>query len=340
MTATRRLAVFAIVLCAALAVGSGTVGATELECDEDGPTVVGNVGEDWTADDVTLYEGSAFDLAYCSNDRAYTSDWLDENSDDGFTAERTSGEGSDAVVYTVSLTGDGPDEIDFADHVTIDSDEADGLTAEVVATDDTDALERFNDTDGGVEGINRYRNSRASLAEAMDALENETAAIESGNADPAGATDELERLDSAYGNMTDRENALIGELLTETGESSGAMAAIASVRTNASAQRNAADAAIDHYRETVATERSEARSTVRLATFGSLAAGLAVGAAAGVVVPLVAARRVEEEMKLSRTASYDRKTALFPILVGIVLAIVGAAVLMVVIGPELLEVIR
>ncbi len=339
MTATRRLALFAVVLCAALAVGSGSVGATELDCRTDGPTVVGDVGGEWTGEDERLYEGSTFDLAYCNGDRAYRSEWLDTDAvddGDGFTVERVSDGYGDAVVYTVAITGDGQAEIDFAEYVNLDADEADGLTVEV-ATADADAapLERIDD-----DRVDEYRSARTSLANATAALENVTTEIENGDADPDSVEAELQRLDTTYGNMTDRENALTEYLLQRTDDSSGSMAALAAVRTDASAQRTAADAAVEQYREAVAAERSEAKSTVRTATFGSLAAGLAVGVAVGVAVPLVAARRVEEAIKLSRNVSYDRKTALIPMLVGFVLAIAGAAVLAVVIGPELLEVIR
>ncbi|WP_455449163.1 hypothetical protein [Natrinema thermotolerans] len=339
MTATRRLACFAVVLCAALAVGSGSVGATDVDCAADGPTVVGDVDGEWTADDQTLYEGSTFDLAYCNGDTAYQSEWLDTDEvgdEDGFAVERVSDEYGDTVVYTVAITGTGQEEIAFADYVNLDADEAGGLTATVAATDaEADPLERIDD-----DSVDEYRSARTSLADATAALENATAALENGDADPDAAEAELQRLESTYGNMTDRENALTEYLLARTGNSSGSMAALAAVRTNASAQRTAADTAVEQYLEAVAAERSEAKSTVRTTTFGSLAAGLAVGVAAGVAVPLVAARRVEEAIKLSRNVSYDRKTALIPMLVGLVLAIAGAVVLSVVVGPELLEVIR
>lgn len=339
MTATRRLALFAVVLCAALAVGSGSVGATELDCRTDGPTVVGDVGGEWTSEDQRLYAGSTFDLAYCNGDAAYRSEWLDADEigeEDGFTVERVSDEYGDAVVYTVAITGDERTEIDFAEYVNLDADEADGLTVGIAATDaDAAPLERIDDRH-----VDEYRSARTSLADATAALENATAAIEDGDADPDSAEAELERLDSTYGNMTDRENELTESLLQRTDSSSGSMAALVAVRTNASAQRTAADAAVERYREAVAAERSEAKSTVRTATFGSLAAGLAVGVAAGAAVPLVAARRVEEAIKLSRNVSYDRKTALIPMFVGLALAITGAAVLAVAVGPELLEVIR
>jgi hypothetical protein len=59
---------------------------------------------------------------------------------------------------------------------------------------------------------------------------------------------------------------------------------------------------------------------------------VALGLVAGAAVPLVAARRVKEKMKLSRDVSYDRKTALLPILIGTVAVVAGAAILAVLVG--------
>jgi len=73
---------------------------------------------------------------------------------------------------------------------------------------------------------------------------------------------------------------------------------------------------------------------VRLSVFGSLGAGVALGLVAGAAVPLVAARRVKEKMKLSRDVSYDRKTALLPIILGVVAAVAGAALLVLLVGTD------
>jgi len=84
----------------------------------------------------------------------------------------------------------------------------------------------------------------------------------------------------------------------------------------------------------VTAEGEGAHSTVSLSVFGSLGAGVVVGLLAGAAVPLVAARRVKEKMKLSRDVNYDRKVALLPILAGIALAVAGAAVLVFRIGAD------
>ncbi|WP_408960445.1 hypothetical protein [Natrinema sp. 74] len=330
----RRLLLFAVVLGAALAAGSGTAtGASDVDCPEDGSTVVGDIGGEWVDGTETLVEDSRFDLAYCNGGDASTTDWLAEG--DGFTISESASEDG---IYTVTLTGDGSGRIAFAKHVTLNAGEADGLTVEVaMAGTGGSTLEGIDDPRAVA-----YLDARAALANATAELDETTTAIENGEADITAAEDDLNELNDAYGTMTAREEALTDYLLnrTENGNASGVLGALAAVRTNASEQRNATAATLERYREVVEAERTAAQSTVRLTTVGSLAAGLVAGGSAGVAVPLVAARRVEEAMKLSRNVSYDRKTALVPILVGIVLAIAGVALLTAVVDPSLLEVVR
>jgi len=330
----RRFLLFAVVLGAVLAAGAGTAaGASDVDCPGDGSTVIGEVGDEWVDGTETLSEGSRFDLAYCNGDETHTSNWLAEG--EGFTIEDPAGEDG---VYTIKLTGDGSGQITFADHVTLNADEAEGLTV-TVATAGTDgnALDRIDDP-----RADAYRSARKALANETADLDETTTAIENGEADISAAEDDLDDLNDAYGTMTAREEALTDYLLnqTETGRTSGTVSMLTALRTNASEQRNATAATLDRYRKVVETERTTAQSTVRLTTLGSLGAGLVVGGIVGVAVPLVAARRVEEAMKLSRNVSYDRKTALVPILAGIVLAIAGVVLLTLVVEPSLLEVIR
>ncbi|SER37581.1 hypothetical protein [Natrinema salaciae] len=335
MSTGRRILLCAVALVAILAVGPGTAtAAADVDCDSTGSTVVGSVDGEWTDGDETLYEGSTFELAYCTDGTTYTGDWL--AAGDGF--ERDSATADDDGTYTVTLTGNGTASIAFAKSVTLNEDQTDGLSVTVAtAGGDTAALERIDDA-----RVAEYRTARSALSNATDELTETTTAIENGDAELDAAESDLEMLTETYENMTDREAALSDYLLrrTESGNASGAYRALTAVGTDATAQRAETEDAIDRYTDVAEAERAGAASSVRLAALGSIAGGLVAGGVAGVAVPLVAARRVEEAMKLSRNVSYDRKTALVPILVGIALAIGGAALLAVVVGPELLEVIR
>lgn len=337
MKAGRQLLFLTVILSVTLAVGAGSAaGAPDDHCPATGQVVVGVANGEELEDSATLTEGSTFELVYCDDGTAHTNAWLD-GTVDVFDIQESADAGEEGV-YTVRLTGNGSGAINFADHVTLNEDEATGLSI-TVATSGTDgsALERINDS-----RVDDYLAAQEALANATAELDETTTALENGEADIAAAEEDLNELNDADETMTEREKALTESLLNraEAGNASGAVGALAAVQTNASEQRNATASTLERYRGTVETERTEAQSTVRLLTLGSLAAGLVAGGVAGVVVPLVAARRVEETMKLSRNVSYDRKTALVPILVGLVLAIAGAALLAVVVDPSLLEVIR
>ncbi|MFC4540387.1 hypothetical protein ACFO5R_00355 [Halosolutus amylolyticus] len=335
MSTGRRFLLFTVALVAILALGLGTAtAAADVNCDSTGSTVVGSIDGEWTGGEEALYEGSTFELAYCTDGTTYTGDWLAAGA--GF--ERDSPTADDDGTYTVTLTGNGTDSIAFADSVTLNEDQTDGLSVTVAtAGSDTDALERVDD-----ERVAEYLAARAALSNATAELGETTTAIEKGEAGLNAAESDLERLNDTYENMTEREAELTEYLLrrTESGNASGSYGALTAVGTDADGQRAETETAVDRYTDVAEAERSEAASSVRLAALGSLAGGLVVGGLVGVAVPLAAARRVEEAMKLSRNVSYDRKTALVPILVGIVLAIGGATLLVVVVGPDLLEVIR
>lgn len=330
----RQLLFVTVVLGAVLAVGSGTVaGTTDLDCTEFGSTVVGDIDGEWVRDEQPLHEGSQFDLAYCNDDTKNTNDWLD--SGDGFVISDSTDDG----VYTVILTGDGSEPISFADHVSFAGDDPDGMTAAVVTSgSDEDELERIDDP-----RAEEYRETRGTLANTTRELDETTTALENGETNLTAAQGDLDALNETYWNMTEQESTLTASLLqdAEAGNASGAIGALTAVQADANTQRDATEATLERYRAVVDAERAEATSTVRLAALGTIAAGLVVGGAVGAAVPLVAARRVEEAMKLSRNVTYDRKTALVPILVGVALMIAGCAILITTgNGVELLEVLR
>ncbi|ELY65897.1 hypothetical protein [Natrinema versiforme] len=329
---------FAIVVCAILAVGSGPASATaaDIDCPGTDSTVVGDIDGEWVDGEEQLYEGSTFDIAYCNDGSTYEGDWLTDDGADGFEI-RDEPSSTTEGVYTVAITGEAGTTVAFDDYVTLNDVES-GLTVTVAGEPTGEAaLAELED-----EHAAEYLEARRSLENATTALNETTAALEEGDADIAAAEEDLDELNTTYGNMNDRADALNSYLLAEAeaGNESGAIGALAAVQADASQQREETDDAVERYQTAVETERSAAQSTVRMTTLGSLAAGLVVGVAAGAAVPLVAARRVEETMKLSRNVSYDRKTALVPILVGLALAVAGGALLVTLGGVELLEVIR
>jgi hypothetical protein len=141
--------------------------------------------------------------------------------------------------------------------------------------------------------------------------------------------------------MNKTRAALLDQLRSagESGNAAGTVAAAEKVDEEFRHTESNVTAAANAYTGAVETTTQGLRSTVRLSVLGSLGVGAALGLVAGAAVPLVAARRVKEKMKLSRDVSYDRKTALIPILLGVVAAVGGAAILAMVGFDDLLRVI-
>ncbi|MCL9815161.1 hypothetical protein [Natranaeroarchaeum aerophilus] len=207
-----------------------------------------------------------------------------------------------------------------------------------------DSIETLIENDEELEAhVREYATARAEFYDEVDELNETTDRIDDGGGDLDEAGTTLERLEDRHENMTTQETEII-EYLTETthgGNGTGTFGAVATINDERTDRSEMLSESTDAYVAAVEGSGDEPRSTVRLTLFGSLLGGLVVGLVAGAAVPIVAAKRVSEKMKLSRNVNYDRKVALLPILLGVAVAIAGAVVLVVLVGgAELLEVVR
>lgn len=199
--------------------------------------------------------------------------------------------------------------------------------------------------DAGIDpaAIEEYRNATEAFANATAELNATTDAVANGSATLDEANETLANLSEQYETMRAEETRLLTRLTADAkeGNATGTFDAIETLADDRRDRRASLEAATESYVTTVEAERAEPRSTVQLALAGSLVGGLLVGAVGGAAVPLLAARRVEEKLKLSRNVTYDRKAALLPILVGLLLVAAGIGVL---VGTgllgDLVEVIR
>lgn len=313
------LSLLCVGLLALVAVGGAAAASPDDYCgsDEVGENesvVFGGVGDTASSDDRTLYAGSTLTVGYCEDGEPADSDWLENGS--GF--ER--GEPDDHL-YTVSITGEA-DSIDFTEYVADGQSSVDrGLVVTVEHTGQTSS--------GFYAAVSDTENETANLA-------NTTTALEDGEATFDDANETVYVLQEDYESMTETRATLLKSLKSdgESGNETGAVAAAAAVDDEYQRVSENVTAATNAYTSAVSTQAEAPQSTVRLSVFGSLGAGVALGLVAGAAVPLVAARRVKEKMKLSRDVSYDRKTALLPILIGVAAAIAGAAILAVLVGID------
>ena len=324
-------------LLAVVATGGAAAAGPEDYCEEVGQNesaIVGGVGGDDIGDEnneVTLHPGSTITVGYCSFGEPADRDWLSDGT--GFeVGER------DNHTYTVTVTGE-TETVDFADHLA-DGDQPSFETRLNVTVAGGGAETNGNDLAAGDNAVNdTYRQYRSAVSEtenATAALNETTSAIDAGEADLDDANETVYSLRAEYETMTDTRAALLDGLRSvgEGGNATGTVAAAEAVDDEYQSAETNVTAAATAYTNAVGAETEDPRSTVRLSVLGSLGAGVAIGVVAGAAVPLVAARRVKEKMKLSRDVSYDRKTALLPIALGIVAAAAGAVILGVVVGLD------
>lgn len=315
----RRLvtALFCVALLGVVAAGGASATGPDGYCDtvgENESVVFGGVGDNATAGETTLYAGSTLTVGYCEDGEPADSDWLENGT--GFNVEP-----SDDHTNTVSITGEA-NSIDFTDHIADGQSSVDqGLVVTVVRNPPaTQAF--FND-------VRETENETTKLTAT-------TSAIEAGNGNFSGANETVYSLKEDYETMTETRAALLSRLKTtaESGNEGGAVATAAVVDSEYQRVTENVTEATNAYASAVDTRANGPQSTVQLSVFGSLGAGVALGVVAGAAVPLIAARRVKEKMKLSRDVSYDRKTALLPILLGAIAAIAGGAILAVLVGLD------
>lgn len=303
----RRTVLLVIVGAIALTLAvSGSAAA--VDCSDDG--IHAEIAGDELENGTTVYAGTTIEIVACENNE--TTEVTPENVSG---VDEVSVDGDD--VYTLEFTGE-ESEIDLTDLADTGSD--DSLVVFVRTTEADDSIDT------------------ADLDSALEELNETTAAIKAGNASLEDGKDAIATVEEEYKNMSDERNTL-STALVENGTAGGSTGMFATVEQFDAASEKTHNA-VTAYHETVEHEQSDARSTVQLFVGGSLVGGLVVGLVAGTAVPLLAARRVEQKMKLSRNVNYDRKSVLVPMVIGLLLAIVGVAVLTLLGSTQLLEVIR
>lgn len=334
---TTFLVVLMVALVGATALGAGTGIADEGDeyCEDvDSQTVVGVFMDDVVTGDyeTEVYTNSTFELAYCDeNHELEDDDWLDDG--DGYEADNDDG------IYTIDITATSG-EIAFADDLSEEvipaPGEVTGLTVTVTSpsadSEELDASDAFAEAEDDV---------GAALDELEDVTETLNASDET--IDFEATENTLNELENATERMIEAENEFVAEMVHETrnGTASAPFETLRGIETDRSDRNERTDDTLAAYTEAIEQERTDTRGDVRFWLFTPLVGGLLVGAVAGSVVPFVAARRIEDKMKLSRDVTYDRKSVLIPAVVGLVLAMVGVVILLWQgEGGTLLEVIR
>lgn len=327
--------VLAATVVLAIALGSGVAGATGDGpiCNEvDDRVVVAEFvdGAPYDESGGDVYPGTQLELYLCNDGEIYDGNegWLDGG--DGFTKHETEKYGG--YGYRVEVTGT----VEFGEQVRFDN--ADGPTVSVrepvVYDSEIDGIgplvfaDEENRTDYETAEA-AFLEARAAAAEPNDTVAALTAEIEAGerSGDDLRATaDDVAMLDNHRSTLTERRTELEELLANDAieGTVNGTpddLAAISAAEREPRLAETRAD-----YENAVDSAESRAVSKLRTYLGGAAVVGVLLGAIAGVAVPRRIARSVEEALVLDATADYDRNAALVPIGVGLVLAIVGIAV--------------
>lgn len=309
--AVRTFVTATVGLVVLVVVASGSAAAVDCG-DEEG--IVAEAGGDELENGTALYAGARVEVVACDEGERQVVNWVENAS--GLEVV-----GDDDDVYRIELTGE-EREVDLADAAGDDVEA--GPVLEVLPADDGSPLD-VEELDASLEQLNE---TTAAIGDGESSLRDGAAAI-------SDVEDKYERMTETREN----ESASLIEGAVNGG-TSNAFDALEGLNGDYEAAAMRTRNAVAVYESTVEDERADARSTVRLFVGGPLFGGLVVGLVAGAAVPLLAARRVEEKLKLSRNVDYDPKAALVPIAIGLLVAIVGVAVLVYTGGSTLLEVIR
>ncbi len=201
-----------------------------------------------------------------------------------------------------------------------------------------------------VVGSGSYETYETQYCEVAGDLDNTTtelngtiADFEEGEGDLESAQETLTTFKSQHGALKDAETRMVSALIEETasGEVAGGFSAMQTLSDDSEQRTESVTAAADNYQRTLENHQSGPKLTVQLSLFGSLAGGVLVGVLIGAALPVKAARRIENKMRLSRDVSYDKKVAAIPAIIGVILAVAGIIVLYQFVGfSDLLVVVR
>lgn len=183
--------------------------------------------------------------------------------------------------------------------------------------DGTEYESDCNDLHGHVEAINE---SVTDLEELLDDQDDDLSiqAIETANEELATLETQLENLNNDHANLS--TDLLEGNVQLAVQSSTDIEAMVTDAQSDA-------DIVIERYSDEIEAQESSYRSSIWLFLGGSFVIALLVGAAVGTVFPYRRANSVRRVQRVDRGFQYDYKVALVPVGIGIIVFIIGVAIL-------------
>lgn len=227
--------------------------------------------------------------------------------------------------------------MDTGDRVAGGPSDSHAASSETIAGPATANHSAINLTDAVNESWSKFRTANQSLANSSAELDGISDRINNNSRysddDHSDARQTLRRMD----NETSALNRAANESIRAVYSSDNAtpaqkFMAYQAIESHRSAGERQANQSVQAYEGAISENRADTESKVTVRFAGGIVGGVLIGAALGAIIPFREARNVEEQLKLSRNVSYNRRAALLPVIVGFVLLVGGIALLLYLIG--------
>lgn len=201
----------------------------------------------------------------------------------------------------------------------------------------------INLTDTVNESWSKFRTANQSLARSAAKLDGVSDRINNNsqysNSSHNDAKEALHRMDNETTALNRAANESIRAVNSSDATPAQKFMAYQAIESHRSAGERQANQSVQAYKGAISENRADTESKVTVRFAGGLVGGVLIGAALGAIIPFREARNVEEQLKLSRNVSYNRRAALLPVIIGFVLLVGGIALLYFIGGINLLGVI-
>lgn len=186
-------------------------------------------------------------------------------------------------------------------------------------------------SDGVNAAVRDFSEANRSLVNASNDLDSVSNTIdrsdEYNESNHNNAKQALEEMNSSTSELNQAANNSVIAVNNSADTSAQKFLALQAIENHRAAGDQRASRSVETYQRTVNAQQASSMSIVYVRLGGGLLVGMLVGGLLGAIVPFREAQNVEDQLKLSRNVSYNRRAGLIPVLVGLVLLACGIGLL-------------